>query len=262
MTPARIRLPLAFALVLVPASAGAGTSAPARPLALTAAPARLAFRAAGDAAVRIRNAGTRRVVVEAALAGFALDLRGRPHVVARRRARSAAPWLSLRPTRFTLAPHSAAQLRVTARVPLRAEPGDHDALVLLTTRPVASARVSVRVRLGVVVLVRAPGVVVRRLELRRLRVARRRSRQALELIVANAGNVTERLLHVHAVLSRPSTRRHVGTVAAAARDLRPRTRGLFELRLRRRLSGPVTAQVVLPAAPGRPVIRRTYRLRL
>ena len=230
MTPARVRLPLAVAFALVPAAAGTSAPAPARPLALTAAPARVAFRGGGDATVRIRNTGTRRVVVEAALAGFALDLRGRPHVVARRHARSAAPWLTLRPARFTLTPHSVAHLHVTARLPRRVEPGDHDALVLLSTRPVARARVAVRLRLGVVVLVRAPGTVVRRVQLGRLRVGRRRGKRALELIVANAGNVTERLLHVHAVLSRPSTGRHVTTVAAAARDLRPRTRGLFELR--------------------------------
>ena len=262
MTLAPVRLPLAFALVLVPASAGTGAPTTTRPLALTAAPARLAFRGGGDATVRIRNPGTKRVVVEAALAGFALDLRGRPHIVARRHARSAAPWLTLRPARLTLAPHSVAHLQVTARLPGRVEPGDHDALVLLSTRPVARARVAVRLRLGVVVLVRAPGTVVRRVRLGRLRVARRRGRRALELMVANAGNVTERLLHVHAVLSSPSTRRHVTTVAAAARDLRPRTRGLLEFRLRTRVHGPVIARVVVPAVRGRPVIRRGYRLRL
>lgn len=262
MTHASVGFPLALALALVPASAGTSATAPARPLALTAAPARLAFRGDGEATVRIRNAGTKRVVVEAALAGFALDLRGRPHVVVRVRARSAAPWLTLRPTRFMLAPHSVAHLRVAARLPTHVEPGDHDALVLLSTWTVARARVAVRLRLGVVVLVRAPGTVVRRVRLGPLRVARRHGTRALELLVANAGNVTERLLHVHAVLSGTATRRHVATFAAPARELRPRTRGLFEFRLRTRVRGPVTARVVVPAARGRPAIRRAYHLRL
>jgi hypothetical protein len=261
MTHAFVRLLLAFAFVLVPVSAGIGATAAARPLALTAAPARLAFRGGGDATVRIRNTGTKRVVVEAALAGFALDLRGRPHVVARRRARSAAPWLRLRPARFTLAPHSVAHLHVTARLPRHVEPGDHDALVLLSTRPIERARVAVRLRVGVVVLVRAPGTVVRRVRLGRLRVVRRRGKRTLELIVANAGNVTERL-RVHAVLSRLSTRRHVMTAVAAPRDLHARTRGLFEFRLRTPEHVAVIARVVIPAAPGRPVVRRAYHLRL
>src|SRR5581483_4359423 len=103
-------------------------------------------------------------------AGFALSLRGRPRIARARGARSAAPWLKLRPSRFVLPAHTSATVVVSARIPRRAEPGDHDALVLLTTRPRAGARVAVRMRLGVLVVVRAPGRIVRRLELGRLRV--------------------------------------------------------------------------------------------
>ena len=258
MRYARAPLPLVFAVVLVPASAGAGVSPP-KPLALTAAPARLAFRGTGDATVRIRNAGTKRIVVDAALAGFALDLRGRPHLVARRGARSAAPWLRFRPAHFTLAAHASARLHVSARVPPHAEPGDHDALVLLSARPLAHAPVSVRLRLGVVVVVRAPGAVVRRLRLGRLWREQGRGERALELVVVNAGNVTERLLHVRMVIS--PARRH-GTAAAGGRELRPRTRGLLEFHLRATAHGRATARVVVPAEPGRPAVRRTYHLRM
>lgn len=243
---------LAFVLALVPASAGAG----ARPLALTAAPARLVLSGSGSAVVRIRNPGSRRIVVDAALAGFALDLHGRPRIVARRGARSAARWLTLHPTRFAIPSHRTARLRVSASVPPRAAPGDHDALVLFTSHPVARGRVAVRLRLGVVVVVRAPGAVVRRLELGRLRVARR----TLELVVANAGNVTERLLHVRTVVSRAG--RRLASVAASARELRPKTRGLLEFHLRTHAHGTVTARVVIPADPGRRAIRRTYRIRI
>jgi hypothetical protein len=247
--------------MLVPASAGAGASAPPKPLALTAAPARLVLIGSGTGTVRVRNPGTKRVAVDVTPAGFALDLRGRPRIVGRRGARSAARWLTFRPTHLTLEPHAKAQVRVVARVPREALPGDHDALALLSTRPVARARVSVRLRLGVVVVVRAPGKVVRHLQLGRLRVARRASGPSLELVVVNAGNVTEPLFHVRTALWRP-TRRHVATVTTAARELRPRTRGLFDFRLHTRAHGPATARVVIPAAPGRPTIRRTYRLRI
>jgi hypothetical protein len=248
---------LAFALALVPA-AGAGKRPEA--LGLTAAPARIVFHGGGAARVRLRNPGRKAVAVEVASAGLALDLRGRPRIVKRGGPSSAAGWLRLRPARIRLAPHAAGTLLVSARVPRRAEPGDHDALVLLSARPLARARVSVRLRLGVVVVVRAPGAVVRRLKLRRLRLAGREGKRALELVVVNSGNVTERLLHVRATLSR--SRRRIATVRASARELRPHTRGVIEFRLRPSANGPVTARVVVPAEPGRPVIRRTYRIRI
>lgn len=246
-------------LMLVPASAG--TSAPARPLALTAAPARLTLRGNGNATVRLRNSGTKRVVVEVACAGFALDLRGRPRIV-RQGARSAAGWLTVRPAHFTLGPHAAALLRVSARLPRHTEPGDHDALVLLTARPLAGAEVAVRLRLGVVVIVRAPGAVVRRLELPRLRVVHQGGGRALQLIVVNAGNVTESLRRVRTILVGLKTRHRIATLAAAARELRPKTRGVLEFRPLTHTRGPVAARVVIPAEPGRAVIRRTFRLRL
>jgi len=251
-----------FAIVLALVPASAGTSAPIRPLALTAAPARLVLVGSGADTVRIRNPGTKRIAIDVALAGFALDLRGRPHIAGRGSARSAARWLRVRPRHVNLAPHATAHLRVSASVPRRAEPGDHDALVVLSSRPLAGARVLARLRLGVVVVVRAPGTVVRRLELGRARVARRGRERTLEVAVVNAGNVTERLLRVRAVVSSLPTRRHLATVAAVAAEVRPHTRGLLEFRLRIRAHRSVTARVVLPAELGRPAVRRTYRLRL
>jgi len=85
--------------------------------------------------------------------------------------------------------------------------------------------------------------------------------RALELVVVNAGNVTERLRRVRTFVSPPSGRR-IASVAALARELRPKTRGLVEFHLRTVLRGSVTARVVVPAEPGRAVIRRTYRLRI
>ena len=155
-----------------------------------------------------------------------------------------------------------ASLLVSARVPPKAEPGDHETLVLLTTRPLAAARVAVRVPLGVIVVVRAPGKVVRRLDLRKARVARHGSRRSLELRVANRGNVTEELAGVHVTVSRARTGRRLATLVAAQRDVRPHTQGILEFRLRQRLRGAVSARVLIPASPGRTAIRRTYNLRL
>ena len=79
-------------LVLVPASAGAGTTRP--PLALTATPARLALVGSGSTTIRVTNPGTSAIRVEADRAGFSLDLRGRPRVaplVAREQRRAGSP---------------------------------------------------------------------------------------------------------------------------------------------------------------------------
>lgn len=254
-----VRLLAVFALALASGPADAGAAR--KPVALMAAPARVVLAGTTDAAVRVANSGTRPVVVDVSRAGFALTLRGRPRIV-RRGARSAASWLKLRPTHLVLPARTSAPLLVSASVPRKAEPGDHDALVLLTTRPSTGARVAVRVRLGVVVVVRVPGTVVRRLELRRLWVARRGGRRLLELRVANRGNVTETIARVRVTVSRPRTGQRLASLGAARREVRPHSQGILEFRLRRRTLGAVRARVVIPAGPGRRAIRRTYWLRL
>jgi hypothetical protein len=248
--------------VFVLALAPAGASTTRTPVGLTAAPARVVLSGTSRAAVRLTNSGTKRLVVDVSRAGFALTLRGRPRIVRARGARSAAAWLRLRPKRLVLPARTSASLLVSARVPPNAEPGDHDALMLLTTRPSVGGRVAVRVRLGVVVVVRAPGTVVRRLKLRGLRVARHGGRRVLELQVANYGNVTEKLPRARVTLSRLRTPRRLVTLLAAERDVRPHTQGILEFQLRRRLRGAASARVVIPAVPGRNAIRRTYAIQL
>lgn len=255
----RVLLCVLLAVALVPAAAA---SAPRKALGLTATPARVLLRGSGTAVVRIRNPGEQAVAVKVASTGFALDLRGRPRIVKRHGPRSAAGWLTVRPTRFRLPPHGAMAVVVTARVPPQAEPGDHDALVLLGAHPLTRARVSIQLRLGVVVFVRAPGAVVRRLRLGRLRVARRGGRRALELVVINRGNVTERLRRVRATLWQPVPRRRLATARAGVRELRAHSRGLLDFRLRTSARGMVAVRVRVPAEPGRRVLHRTYRLRI
>ncbi len=247
------------ALVLVPASAGAGTTRP--PVALSATPARISLAGSAGAAIRVTNPGREAVVVDATRAGFGLDLRGRPRVVSGTSRRAATAWLSVRPTRFVLAARASATVAVSARVPPRAEPGDHEALVLLTTRP--SARrpgLAVRMRLGVVVVVRAPGRVARSLRLGGLRVRRAGGARLLELWVANAGNVTETLWRgrVRLLVARPGGS---ARILAAPRELRPRTSGLVQTVYRGPLRGRVRVRAELVDPAGR-ILRRTFRIRL
>lgn len=247
------------ALVLVPAPAGAGTTRP--PLGLTATPARVALAGTGQASVRVTNPGLGPVVVDVARGGFSLDLRGRPHVVARGGRRAATTWLTVRPGRFVLPAGAARWVTVSSRLPRRFEPGDHDALVLLTTRPWHSAGVAVRMRIGVVVVVRAPGRVVRSVAVRALRVRRAGRTRTLELVLANRGNVTETIDAGRVRLS--LVRKGAGSsLRPEPREVRPRTSGIVQFRYRGRLAGWLTARVRLGLEQGRPVVSRTFRVKL
>jgi hypothetical protein len=246
---------LAFCL-LVLASASASTARP--PIALSASPARVTLLGSGQAAIQVRNTGATPAVVEVARAGFRLDLRGRPRIAP---PSPGARWLTLRPRRLALAPGASASLAVAARLPRRAEPGDHDALLLLTTRPRRTNGVAVRVRLGVVVVVRAPGKIVRRLELRGLRVRRAGRRGTLELLVVNRGNVTEILQRERVLLTLGKPGRAPVRLRPETRTLRPRTRGIVAFRYRGPLRGWLTAQATVSAGHGL-VARRAYRIQL
>jgi hypothetical protein len=191
-----------------------------------------------------------------------LDLRGRPKIVAASDVRrSAARWLDLQPRALALRPGATRTVAIVSKPPSRAEPGDHDALVLLTTRRRLKGRVAVRMRLGVVVVVRVPGTVRRRLVLRRVRVVFSRSVRLLELVVANGGNVTESFSRARSVVSLHRGGRRIARLTAPPRSLRPGTSGLLQFRSRRLPRGPVTAHVDVASNSGTR-IRRTLRIRL
>jgi hypothetical protein len=242
--------------VLVLAAASTSTARP--PIALSASPARVTLLGSGQAAIDVTNAGSGAVVVDVSRAGFRLDLRGRPRVAP---PGAADPWLVLRPRRLVLASGASASLVVSATLPRRAEPGDHDALVLLTTRPRHAAGVAVRMRIGVVVVVRAPGRIVRRLELRGLHVQRSSRARTLELLVVNRGNVTETIRRSLVKLTLRRRGHAQVRLRPEARELRPRTRGIVAFRYRGRLRGWVTAQATISLGHGI-VTRRTYSVRL
>ena len=251
----------AAACVLAPASAGAGTGRP--PAALSVSPARVLLLGAGRQAVRVRNPGSAAVAVAAAPAGFALTLRGRPRIVSDPHdGRDVAAWLTLRPRRLVVAPGGTATLTVSAAVPSHAEPGDHAALVLLSSRGPAGS-VAVLMRLGVLVDVRVSGAIVRHLVLRALHVRREGRFRVLELALANMGNVTELLQRGRVSVTLARSRRVFARLVAAPRELLPHSRGLAEIDYRGRLRGVFAARVLVdPAGPGGSVWRRTFRIRL
>jgi hypothetical protein len=232
-----------------------------RAYALTATPARVALAGSGDATVRVVNPGRGPVSVDVARAGFSLDRRGRPKIGRRGGLRAATAWLAVRPRRFVLRSGAIRLLTVRSRVPRRAEPGDHDALLLLTTRRRRGAAVAVRMRIGVVIVVRAPGRVVRGLALRRAHVRRGRRGGVVELVVANLGNVTETLGRGRIRLELRHGRARA-RLRSEPRELRPRTSGVVQLRYGGPLRGRVTARAWIVGPTGTRPVARTFRLRL
>ena len=238
----RAALALAGLTLLVPASAPAAEGAgAARPrVALAVSPARLALTVPGSRRIRVRNEGAERVVVD----------------VTRR------TWLRTVPTRLSLRSGESAILTLRLTRPAHAEPGDHRALVLLTTRPLRAGRVNVQVRLGVRVKLRVPGRIVRQLALGRLRVERERDARFMFVSVANRGNVTVPLRgHVTASLLRRG-RQPARLGPRARRALLPGAHAVLTLHYNGRLRGPVTVLVRVRLGPGGHVVERRYRARL
>jgi len=242
---------------LVGAAAGVGPAA-----SLSASPSRVRVAAGGHSTLRVTNAGARAVVVTAGPAGYALDLRGRPRIARTGVAGGSAPWLVVRPRQFRLAPGATVPLMIATALPRHASPGDHAALIVLATRPAGAGRVAVALQLGVVVDVRVPGVVVRRLSLGQARVQRFAGGRTLAVAVANKGNVSELLRSGRLELTLRHRGRLLAVLRSQGRELLPHTMGVFDFRYRGKVRGPVTAVVELSGAVGGAPVRRRFELRL
>jgi len=233
--------------LLAPAPAGAGGAPPL--VTLSATPSRVLVDARGTTRVEVANRGRSAIRVTAVPDGLALDLRGRPTL---RRA-TASRWLHVAPRELSLLPGRSSALTVRSSAPVSAEPGDHHAVLLLTTRPLARGGVNVRMRVGVRVVIRVPGAIVRRLRIDRLRLAGGRR---LEVTLANAGNVTEELARgrLHVELRRAG--RSLARLYAPRRELLPHARALVSFGYPRRVRGAVAAVVTIREGP-----QRTFRVR-
>jgi hypothetical protein len=124
---------IAAAAIHATLAAASVAAAPAQ-VSLTASPTHVTLSAGGQQVVHVAALGHGSLSVQARVAGFALDLRGRPRIVS---ASDAAPWLSVRPRRIVIGRHGG-QLTVSSRRPLHARPGD--------TAPSFSSRRSPRPR--------------------------------------------------------------------------------------------------------------------
>jgi hypothetical protein len=184
------------------------------------------------------------VLVDVSRAGFARSLRGKPRV---QPAHGSASWLRMRPRRIRIAPGAKGILHVRAVPSRRVAPGDHPALVLLTTRPLGVKHVRVRLRVGVMVDLRVHGRIVRSLDARALTVRRSGASRLLELRLVNRGNVTERLAGDGLRISLLRDGRKLVTLRPRSRDLLPHSAGIAVFAYRGRLRGTVVARVELRA---------------
>jgi hypothetical protein len=230
-----------------------GTARERPVVSLSASPARVLTGPGRVQVVSLRNFASSTASVSARAGGVALDLRGRPRIVGRT---AASSWLGLSPRELSVRAGGAAELRVQARVPRGAEPGDHHAVVLLATRTTEADGVGVRMRIGVRVVVRVPGRVVRRLLVRGIAVRRSGRVRVIDVALANRGNVTETLPRGRiAVVVRG--RAGSDRLFARRRELLPHSRAVVSVTYRGLRRGLATATVEID---GRAV--RTFRIRV
>jgi len=214
--------------------------------ALSVSPVHLRLNGMATRTITIRNTGDAASSIDVRAARFALDPRGKPVVLPKR---EAGAWVRLHPGHLVLAAGAVAEVTVSSVVAPHARPGDHPALVLLTTQAPRAPGVAVRLRVGVVVFVRVGGRIVHRLRL----VARPVRRRVLEAIVGNSGNVVERA-PVRVVLSRNG--RVLARLRSATRTFLPDSHAAVRFRCPARVRGPVTVRVEAG------VWRGTARIRL
>ena len=237
------------ALVLASAPSAAGADADRPRVALSVSPARVAFEAPGSRTIKLRNGGAERIVVEATRR----PLGSQP---------AAKAWLQITPARVVLRSRESATLTLRASPPRRAEPGEHRALVLLTTRPLRGGRVKVQVRLGVRVKVVVRGRIVHDAVLGDLRLRRSRNARFMFVSVTNRGNVTVPLRgRVTAALLRRG-HRLAQLTPRGRRAILPGARAVLTLRYGGRVRGLLTAVIRIRLGPGVRAVERRYRVRL
>jgi hypothetical protein len=231
----------ALVALVLGAAAASIPGAAARPgIGLSASPLRLTLRGTAAAAITVRNPGHRAVLVDVSRAGFARSLRGKPRI---RPIDGAAEWLRLRPRRIRIAAGAKGVLHVRASPPHGATPGDHPALVLLTTRPLGVRHVRVRLRVGVIVVLRVRGRAVRRLDARSLIVERRGTTRLLDLRLVNRGNVTEEVGGSGLGLLLSHGGRVFATLRPRRSELLPHSTGIVVFAYRGPMRGPVVARI-------------------
>jgi hypothetical protein len=246
---------LAVTLATFGAVASPGRS-PAR-VGLTASPTHIVLGPGGRQVVRVTASGGGVFDLRAHVAGFSLDLRGRPKIAA---AGDAAPWVTVSPRSITVG-RAGGSVVVSVREGIRGRPGDHSALVLLSAVAPSARGVVVRMRIGLVVQVRMPGRLVHRVAILAARVRQAGRLRTLEVTLANRGNVIEAIAAHRLRVALVRRGRVIARYLGVRRELLPKTKALMGFRCGGHARGVVEARIELWRG-GVKWVERRFRLRL
>jgi hypothetical protein len=255
---------VAAAVLATATSAGAGSA-----FTLSVEPTQLVLVGASKGVFTVRNPTKNPVSLKASVINYTIKPNGRVVVGTKLPPkRSAKRWLTISPKRFKVKGDGKVDLKVRSHPSSKAGPGDHYALVLFVSQAHGKGNVLVRTRIGVGVLVRVAGKIKRRLVIAGLSSLPRKHR--LRLVVANRGNLNERLLRRKVSVVLKQGTRTVQTLWPPPRQVLPQSRTVYSLRYRSGLKGTLTAIVtVRPAngvaagalAPHLGTVTRTFRVR-
>jgi P pilus assembly chaperone PapD len=259
---------LACSLVAVATAA----SAPQPPAAISVTPTQLVLDGRSAGTITVTNPGLRRMAVTTEVGNYVIASDGGVVVDPQLPpARSAKRWISVSPRTLRLAPGASVQVAVESRPARHARPGDHHALVMFTTVSVTN-QVAIRTRVGIPILVRVAGTLVRDLRVMSLRVDRTGDRHSLRLAVANRGNVNERLLRGQVTVLLRRGARTLAVLQPGTRTLLPGTAATLVMPYGGALRGRLTALVRVRPTPGEQAgpgldravrgIERTFAIRL
>jgi hypothetical protein len=246
-------------------SAGAGSA-----FTLSVEPTQLTLIGASKGYYTLRNPSKSPVSLKAKIGNYTIKSNGQvvvdPKLPPRRSARR---WLTISPKSFTIKANGTSYLKIRSHPGRGAGPGDHHALILFASTTSGKGNVLIRTRIGAGVLVRVKGKLKRRLAITGLSATQ--SKHEIRLVIANRGNINERLLRRRVSVALEEGKRTVQTVWAPARQILPYSRTIYGLPYRSSLNGTLTAIVTVrpvngavagELAPPLKKIKRTFRVRL
>lgn len=234
-----MKTPLALLLVLTAAFAASGAAGAGGPaLAISASPFSLHLDGAGAGSINVTNPGTRGVSVVVSTGDLAVSTAGAVSVDPKHKPhRSARSWLSVTPGKIELAPGASAVVTVAAHPPRGAAPGDHYALVLLTSVPPNGVQVGVSTRIGVSVVDTVAGGKAPPPTIRTPKVVTHGKKRMLRVQIANRGDVLERFARGKISVDVEQGSRRVARLVGPGRVLLPHSTGVITLPYPARLRG-------------------------
>lgn len=246
---------LAPAAAALAAAAVAGAAGPA--LTISASPFSLKLQGAATSSIHVVNPGSHPVSVQVSTGDLAVSQTGKISVDPKKRpALSARSWLAVSPGRLTLPAGGVADVSVVTHPPTNAAPGDHYALVLLTTVPPNGVQVGVRTRIGVSVIDTVAGAVAMTPKVAHAAAVKIGKRHLLQLRIVNRSAFVQRLTRGMVTLDIRRGAKRLAHLVAPARVLLPHSTALVSVPYPKAIHGTFTVTTKIGTAT------RRFRLRL